>query len=74
MSRERKNKRLKSMALPEDVIQPSLFAYYVQAAKVAAFLGVGLGHAFNQYVKPHIIMDAKLVPFTDEEREALFGK
>jgi hypothetical protein len=60
--------------LPEEVQQPSLFAYYVMAAKVAASLDIGLGHAFNHYVKPRMIVDAKIVPFSSEEREALFGE
>jgi hypothetical protein len=74
MSKDSRNKKTNRNVLPEEVQQPSLFAYYVIAAKVAASLNIGLGHAFNHYVKPHMIVDAKLVPFTGEEQEALFGK
>jgi hypothetical protein len=74
MRKGSKNSNQQSSPLPEDLHQPSLFGYYVIAAKVAAQMGIGLGHAFSHYVKPHMVADATLVNFTDEERDALFGR
>lgn len=52
----------------------SLFGYYVQAAAVAARMGIGLDYAFRQYVKPHMKDDCDVIPFTQEEYRTLFWK
>jgi hypothetical protein len=72
MSKGKQTKSRNRNVLPDNVEQPSLFGYYCMAAKVAAYMGIGLGHAFNQYVKPRMIKDAKIVAFTPEEYDALF--
>lgn len=52
----------------------SLFGYYVQAALVAARMGIGLDYAFRRYVKPAMPQDGGLMPFTHEEAKELLGE
>jgi hypothetical protein len=70
----KKTKRVSSSAqiLVDDCVQPSLFSFYVRAAVIAVKLNIGLEYAYRRYVKPSIIEDASLVPFTDEEYRACF--
>lgn len=49
----------------------SLFGYYVRAANVAAGLGIGLGYAFDKYVKPTMPKDRPIRPYTREEWAAI---
>lgn len=54
-------------AVDEEV---SMFGYYVAAARVAAALNIGLGYAFEKYVKPKIPADRDIPQFTPEEYRA----
>ncbi len=51
----------------------SLFGYYVRAANVAARLGIGLGYAFDKYVKPTMPKGVDLKVYTSEEWAAIYG-
>lgn len=52
----------------------SLFGYYVQAANVAARLGIGLAYAFDRYVKPTMPKDGSIRPYTEREFEEIYGE
>lgn len=51
----------------------SLFGYYVRAANLAARLGIGLGYAFDKYVKPTMPKVGEIKTYTSEEWAAIFG-
>ncbi len=51
----------------------SLFGYYVRAANVAARLGIGLGYAFDKYVKPTMPKGGEIKPYTKEEWSEIYG-
>lgn len=67
-----KSSRSSSRILDDECEQPSLFSFYVRAAMIAAKLNIGLEYAYRRYVKPSIIEDATLRPFTDEEYRFCF--
>lgn len=70
--RKTKRARSRDRILGDDVEQPSLFGFYVRAAVIAVKLNIGLEYAYRRYVKPSIIEDATLRPFTDEEYRYCF--
>lgn len=43
---------MKRKAKMQEALKPSLFDYHVQAAVVAARLGISLSYAFDRYIKP----------------------
>ena len=43
---------MKRKAKKKEVLKPSMFDYHVQAAVVAARLGISLSYAFDRYIKP----------------------
>lgn len=61
-------------ALDAGIEQPSLFSYYIQAAYLACRFGVGLDYAFRRYVKPTMISDAPIRPFSRDEWDNIVCK
>lgn len=51
----------------------SLFGYYVRAANVAASMGIGLGYAFDRYIKPTMPTGEMIKTYTRQEYAEIFG-